>query len=281
MLGDYIYSADVREAPYKNITPLKVEKALKRFLLFAVIFVCGGLIWLFCISPCMVPVKTDVKTFPGFEKADVLYFAGISSGATYVSINAAEAEQLLASHYLVESARVVKRFPDRLSIFLEPRRAVALVYANLNGRTQPVYFDRHGVAIGIGRGTGEVPASRLPIVSGVLENAQPVKPGMKIAAEYLPLFARIGAISDEDPSIWQVISEIGIAYKENDLYDLVLYPVHESIKLRMRSDISKDSIYYALLMFDVCRQYEEELPLEIDVRSGIGVVNAEGARLGK
>ena len=273
MLGNFIYSADVDDASVRYAAPRKFEKAVRRFLTLAVIFVTGGLIWIFCISPCMVPVKTDVKSFPGFGKADVLNIAGIGSGAVYISINAGEAERRLAEYYLVESAKVIKRFPDRISIFLEPRRAAAVVFARINGRMKPVYFDRYGVAIGMGTGAGDIP-SWLPVVSGVLDDNRPVKPGTKISAAYLPLFERIGAISDEDPKIWQAISEIGIAKKDNDLYDLMLYPLHDPIKLRMRSDINKDSIYYALLMFDVCRQAGNPMPREIDVQSGIGVVNA-------
>lgn len=273
MLGDFIYSADIGDAAVKYAAPRKFEKAAKRFLMLAVVFVTGGLIWIFCISPCMVPVKAEVKSFPGFDRAEALNIAGIGPASAYISVNAHEAERRLSEYYLVESAKVIKRFPDRLSVFLEPRRAVAVVFARINGRMRPVYFDRYGVAIGMGNGAKESP-SWLPIVSGVLDSDKPVKPGTKISAAYLPLFSRIGAISDEDPKIWQAISEIGVVNKDNNLYDLVLYPVHDPIRLRMRSDIGKDSIYYALLMFDVCRQFGDAVPAEIDVRSGVGVVSA-------
>jgi len=273
MLGNFVYSADISDAPVRHSVSRKVEKTARRFLMMAALFVTGGLIWIFCISPCMVPVKVDVKSFSGLDRADVLNIAGINGGSVYISVNAGEAERRLADYYLVESAKVVKRFPDHLSIFLEPRRAVAVVFARINGRLKPVYFDRYGVAVGMGSGAGEIP-SGLPVVSGVLDDNRPVKPGTRALAAYLPLFARIGTISDEDPRIWQAISEIGVAKKDNDLYDLILYPVHDPIRLRMRSDISKDSLYYALLMFDVCRQFGDTMPREIDVQSGIGVVNA-------
>ena len=273
MLGNFVYSADVNDTTYRYDAPQRIEKNVRRFLMLTVIFICGGLVWIFCISPCMVPAKVVIKTFAGLNAADALSIAGIGDNAAYIAVNAMDAEQRLANYYLVESAKVVKRFPDRISIFLEPRRAVAMVFAYVNGKTQPVYFDRHGVAFKVGNGAGEAPPSWMPIVTGVLDDGQ-VRPGMRLSPAYLPLFSRIGAITDEDPRIWQAISEIGIAKKSHDLYDLVLYPVHDSIRLRMRNDISKESIYYALLMFDVCRQMGKDAPDEIDVRSGIGVVNA-------
>ncbi|MCL1836285.1 MAG: FtsQ-type POTRA domain-containing protein [Treponema sp.] len=285
MLGDFIYSEEMENPAYAAGTPAKAEKTAKRFLLFAVIFIGLGLIWILAISPCMVPVRADVRSFPGLDRKEAMAVAGIGSRTTFVSVNAGEAELRLAGHHLVDSAKVVKRFPDRLMIYLEPRKAVAVAFARVNGRTQPVYFDRHGVAFRIGGGAAnagaDAPPSWLPVVSGIFDANQQIWPGMRLSAAVLPLFSRIGSISDDDPNIWKAISEIKIAKKQNDLYDLVLFPLHHPIRLRMGSDITKDSIYYALLMFDVCRQFGNNVPEEIDVRSGIGVFNTKEARFGE
>jgi len=287
MLGDFIYSGDVEDAAYQYDMPIdndkaqKVEKTLRRFFALAAVFISIGVVWVFCVSPAMVPVKIDVKNFQGLNKSEVLDFANIRSGATYISINAQEAEALLSRHPLVESAKVIKRFPDRLSIFLEPRQAVAVVIARVNGRLQPVYIDRYGVAFRAGNMAGEAPPSWLPVVSGVLDERQPISLGMSLPAVYQPLFSRIAAISEGDSNVWQAVSEIGIAKKSNDLYDLVLYPVNSQIKMRMGSDISKDNIYYALLMVDVCRQLGGRLPDEIDARSGLGVFKTKEGGFGE
>ena len=243
------------------------------------VFALGGLIWVFFISPAMVPVKANVQSFPGFSTSEVLAAAGIHNRSTFISINAYEAERLLSQHYMVESAKVVKHFPDRVSVYLEPRKAVAVSFARVNSRTQPVYIDRHGVVCGIGGGEGASPW--LPVISGVFGDSDQPWLGMQVSAPFLPLFSRISAISDEDSNIWRAISEIGITKKENDLYDLVLYPVRDSIRLKVGNDITKDSIYYALLMFDVSRQFGDAVPAEIDVRSGIGVFNNQGGYLGE
>jgi cell division septal protein FtsQ len=286
MLGDFIYSGEVEDAAYQYDVPIndktqKIEKTIKRVLALAAVFISIGLVWVFAVSPALVPVKIDVKTFQGLGKPEVLNFAGIRNGATYISINAQEAETLLTRHPMVESAKVVKRFPDRLSIFLEPRQAVAAVVARVNGRLQPVYIDRYGVAFRIGNGAGEAPPSWLPVVSGVLDERQPLGLGMQLNPVYLPLFSRIAVINEGDSNIWQAVSEIGIARKSNDLYDLVLYPVNSRIKLRMGSEISKENIYYALLMVDVCKQLGGGLPAEIDARSGLGVFRTKEDSFGE
>jgi cell division septal protein FtsQ len=285
MLGKFIYSEELENPQYgygaanDNSRPQKIEKSIRRFLLFAVIFVTLGLIWVFCISPCMVPVKIEVKSFSGLSKAEVLNIAGIAGNAPYIAVNANETEWRLSRHYLVESAKVVKRFPDRLSSFLEPRRETAVLLASVDGRSQSVFFDRYGVAFKTGGRDASLP--QLPVVSGIFGNNYPVKLGItRLPSAYVPLFFFFGVIGDEDPKIWQAISEIELVNKSNGTFDLVLYPVRYMTKLRMGSDISKDSIYYALLMIDAYRQFGNDVPDEIDVRSGLGVKIKE-ARFGE
>jgi len=120
------------------------------------------------------------------------------------------------------------------------------------------------------------------VVSGVLDERRPLGLGMRVNAVYQPLFSRIAEISEGDSNIWQAVSEIGIAKKSNDLYDLVLYPVNSQIKLRLGSEITKENIYYALLMVDVCKQLGGgRLPDEIDARSGLGVFKTKEAGFGE
>jgi len=285
MLGDFIYTEEEEVPGFKperahggDAVP-GIEKTLKRFLVLAAIIIGGGLIWWFFISPTMAPATVQVFSFPGMDRATVLHHAGIGGGATFASVNATEAQLLLSRHPLVESARVVKTFPDRISIYLEPRQAVAVSLARINGRTQPVHLDRNGVAFMIGGRPQNAPVW-LPMVSGLYQGSLSIYPGARLPEAVLPLFSRIGAITDENPGIWQAISEIGVVWNDNRSFDLVLYPVNNFVRVRMGSDISAVDIYYALLMLDVLNQSGGPVPDEIDVRSGIGVISAQGARLG-
>ena len=287
MLGDFIYTeeevvSDCKPEESRNDAPRKTENALKRFLVIAAIVIFGGLVWWVFVSPAMSPATVYVFSFQGLDRGAVLHQANIGGGTTFISFNAAEAQQLLSSHPLVESARVVANFPDRISIHLEPRQAVAVSIARINGRMQPVHIDRHGVPFMTGGGGfGGMPVPCLPVVSGLHNDTLAIQLGTSFPEPILPLFSRIGAIMDTNPSIWQAISEINIAWNDNGTYDLVLFPVNSSIRLRMGGDINVANIYYALLMLDVVHhQFEGLAPSEIDVRSGIGVLATEEARLG-
>ncbi|MCL2191779.1 MAG: FtsQ-type POTRA domain-containing protein [Treponema sp.] len=283
MLGDFVYTEEEEVAEFKpkpTDTPSKIEKNLKRFLVLAAIIICGGLIWWFFISPTVAPATVQVFSFPGMDRAAVLYHAGIGGMATFASVNAADVQLLLSSHPLVESARVAKSFPDRISIYLEPRQPVAVSIARINGRMQPIYFDRHGVAFMIGGSGPQNAPTWMPVISGLYHGSLEIYLGARLPEPILPLFSRVGAIMDENPSIWQAISEIGVVWNDNGTFDLVLYPVNNFIRIRMGSDITVTDIYYALLMLDVLNRSGGTAPSEIDVRSGIGVLTAQGARVG-
>jgi len=257
------------ENPVKYGVPLRFEKNVKKFLFFAAIFIFCGIIWLFAISPLKAFVFVEVESFPGFAKEDVLKFAGIENGTSYVSLNAAQAQKLLASHPLVESAKVIKKFPDRLSIFLVPRQAVALILADVNGQTRPVYIDRYAVPFKIGFNSGQASPYALPVVSGIPVGSSRL--GEKLSPVYTPLFRQLGKILDESPLLWQAVSEIKVVRTNHNKYDLLLFPLGHPVKLKMAGDIDKESLHYALLMLDVYRR-QNSFPDEIDVRSRIGVV---------
>ncbi|GHV94131.1 cell division protein FtsQ [Spirochaetia bacterium] len=284
MSGDFTYPAEEDFGVYMNDVSVKpaasgkIEKGLKRILILAGIILGAEIIWLFGVSPC-IPLSTlEVRGFAGFNGGDVLRYANIQEGASFISTNAKETEKLLAANYLVESAKVIKRFPDRLSIFLEPRRAVALSLADVAGRQLPLYYDKHGVVFRIGEGRGESPAGNLPILSGlVFEN--PVL-GMRLPAAFGSLLEQLAKIEEDTPELLAAVSEIRIHRKAFDGFDLVLYPVHKPIRVRLESNVTEETLRYVLLMLDVFEP-RSSVPEEIDFRSGMGSYKVKEAPSGE
>jgi cell division protein FtsQ len=289
MPPDFSYTVEEAKAPFGQFTEntekenprgvsRKIEKGLKRLFIVAGLILAAEFIWLFGVSPC-IPLSTlEVQGFPGFDGGEVLRYAGIGDKDSFVSINTAKTEKLLAAHYLVDNARVIKRFPDRLSIFLEPRRAVALSLAAVQGRLLPVYFDRHGVIFRIGTEKGPVPPSNLPVISGlVIED--PV-PGMRLPAALGPLLEELEKIESESPELMGAVSEIRINRKPFDGFDLVLYPVHNPVRVRLGNNLSENTLRYVMLMLDVFEE-QDSRPGEIDFRSGVGSYTVKEAPSGK
>jgi cell division protein FtsQ len=279
MADEFIYAGDLS---FKSDTTDsgaagsgKIEKGLKRLLIIAGIILAAELIWLFGVSPCIPLSTVEIQGFPGFDGQTVLSYAGIGEGASYISVKAKEAEKLLAAHYMVESARVIKRFPDRLSIFLEERRAVALSLVEIGDRPLPVYYDKYGVVFRIGDGA-EKPL-KLPLVSG-LEFENPVL-GARLSPAFGPFLSELARIGEESPELLAAVSEIRVNRKAFNGFDLVLYPVHYPIRVRLGEHCNEETLRYVLLVLDVLAS-GDSLPDELDFRSGVGAYKVKEAPSG-
>ena len=261
MSSDYSYTAEKISA--NTNPPIKIEKGLKKLLILAGIIFAAELVWLFVISPFIPFSIVDVQGFTELGRADILEIAGIGETSSFMSTNVAAAQEKLNNFILVESARVIKRFPDKLSIFLTPRETAAAVLSNSGDRQGMICIDRKGVFFK-NADAGYV-NSGLPVISGI-ENP---RLGMRLPESLVSLVESISVISASSPELLAAISEIKIERKAWDGYELVLYPVHSSIKVRVENNLTEDVIRYMLLMLDVFESASPK-PEEIDFRSGVG-----------
>ena len=270
MSGDFIYSEDVIRR-----RPAVPGGAGRRILIIAAAVLGAELVWLFVIIPCMPLSTVEVKTFDGLDRGTVLSLAGIGERSSWFTVNSLKAERALEEYHLVDSARVIKRFPDRLQIFLEPRTAVALSLARVRGRIVPVYFDREGVVFRVGGNGADSP---VPILSGLVFD-QPV-PGMRLPLVFLPLLEDIDRISRDAPELLSAVSEIRINRRPFDGFDLYLYPVHSPLKVRLENGISEDILKYAMLVVDVFDAGNSGVD-EIDFRTGVASYTVKEAPTGE
>jgi cell division protein FtsQ len=262
MVSDYSYAAS-ENIPAETKSSGKIEKGLKRLLITAGIIILAELVWLFGVSP-FIPFSTiEVHGFEGFERAEILFTAGIDDNSSYISTNVTQVKEKLSEHILVESAMVIKRFPDKLSVFLNPREEAAVALADIGYKQMPLYVDRHGVFFKFAE-TGNK-KENIPVLSG-FEDPQL---SMRLPESLVPLVESLSEISNASPELLSVISEIRIERKPWEGFEFVLYPVHSSIKVRIENNINEDTLKYILLMLDVLETSSIK-PEEIDFRSGVG-----------
>jgi cell division protein FtsQ len=261
MAGDYILNEETAA-----VAPRRLEKILKVVIVIAVLALGGKMVLLMGITPFSPLARVDVVGYSGLPHEHVLAAAGITASSTLFSIDRREIESSLAALPAIQSARVFRHFPDRLQIVLEGRRPVAAALVTVQGRTAPVFFDSQGVIFRIGAGnSGSVPAASMPIISGlVIEN--PV-PGMRLPAMFAPFFRQLEMIGTTSPELLAAISEIRINPKPFDGFDLILYPVHRRITVRI-NELNEDTLRYTLLMVDVLAAREPRIA-SIDFRSSI------------
>jgi cell division protein FtsQ len=206
--------------------------------------------------------RITVSPVEGLFRDDIIRYAGIGPASSFISINAREIEKVLRTLPQVEQVHVFKHFPDRLEIMLEGRKAAALALAMSGGRIVPVYLDASGVIFRVGD-FDTLPD--LPIVSGIMIE-DPV-PGMRLPAAFSSFFSELDTLSIRAPELLNAVSEIRINRKSPDGFDLIVYPVHRQISVRL-SELNEDLLRYTLLLVDVLASRENGVR-SIDFRSGM------------
>ncbi|MDR1908989.1 MAG: FtsQ-type POTRA domain-containing protein [Spirochaetaceae bacterium] len=242
-----------------------VNRWFFRLLLVVAVILAAELLWLFGITPLLPVSALDVQGLPGVDRSWILSEAGIGPHSSWITVNAEEAERRLSRLYLVESAHVVKEYPDRVRIFLEPRRPAALILSPVEGRLRPVYLDRHGMIIQIGDTHPELESPlALPILSGFGINNLYLGWRIHILEN---LLSRLFEIRLASPELLRAVSEIRINSKPYSGFDLTLYPVNSGIRFRVEADLDGDILRYIILMLDVFNKSDVDVD-EVDLRGG-------------
>jgi cell division protein FtsQ len=269
-MADFSYAASGL-APEKAKSSKKAEKGLKRLLILAAIILAAEITWLFAVSPCIPFSTVEIHGFSGFDRVEILACAGITENSSFISTNVKDAQIRLSAHNLVESASVSKRYPDRLSIFLEGRQPAAVSLAYDGDAQKILYIDRHGVIFKSG---GDKPDDVLPVVSGLEFDGLAL--GTPLPAALTPLFECISQIAVNAPELLLAVSEIRVERKALDRFDAVIYPTYSPIRARYENKLTEDNLRYMLLALDV---FESRLPKpeEVDFRSGVSAYKTKGA----
>jgi cell division protein FtsQ len=263
MAGDYIYTGNMM-ADEKNTGSSRFSKGLK-WLLTAVCLTLGAyLVWLLGITPFMPFYRIDVTPVEGLSREFMLGAAGITAQSSFLSVNTRETEKILKALPQIESARVIKRFPDRLEISAEGRKALALILAEVDGRLEPAVFDSRGVVFRVGAAAGDS-ITQLPLVSGI--SFERAVPGAQLPAALNSFLLDMEAIRLSAPELLAAVSEIRLLRRSFDGFDLILYPVHKKIRVRL-SALNEDLLRYTLLVADVLPVKEKGIDM-IDFRSGM------------
>ena len=254
MAGDYVLEG--------SSEPARFEKILKVFIILAGLCLAGELVWLLGVSPFRQFTRIDISGYDGIAREEILAIAGLNDSSSFFTTDKKAVEDALEGVSSLASARVFKSFPGRLRIVLEARRPLAYSLAGIDGRTVPVLFDSEGVIFEVG---GKVLSTMLPVISGLVIEG-PV-PGMRLPPAFVPFLKELEKIENTSPELLSAVSEFKIFRKPFDGFDLVMYPVHRKIKVRL-SELNEDILRYALLMVDVLSSGDNVIDT-IDFRSGI------------
>ncbi|MDR2484339.1 MAG: FtsQ-type POTRA domain-containing protein [Treponema sp.] len=244
----------------------KIEKVLRWVIIVALIILGGELVVILAVNPCLPLSKVEVMGMPELDKEAVLEKAGITGKSSYISVNPRTTERRLKTFLEVESVKVSKRFPDSVRITLEGRKAIAMSFGMIDGKVYPVFFDKQGLVFMIGtEDTKAPPPFSIPIISGLMPE-QPFL-GMRLPAMFNTLLSDLEMIRISAPELLAVISEIRVNRNVFDGYDLILYPVHNRVRIRLGTELNENMLRYVMLVVDVCVARGAKIE-EIDFRTG-------------
>ncbi|MDR2392642.1 MAG: FtsQ-type POTRA domain-containing protein [Treponema sp.] len=266
ILSPEFLSDDIETAADESVGPSLIEKALKWIIIVIVVLIGGELILLLVVNPCLPLSRVEVTGMPELDVAMVLKQAGITRRSSYVSVNSRSVEAHLKALSEVASVKVIKGFPNSVQIILEGRKAVALSFVRIDGKVCPIFFDHRGVVFKIGYEIqGTVAAPSIPIITGLL--TEPPFLGMQLPLISRTLLSNLSRIQDAAPELLAAVSEITVTWKAFDSYDVILYPVHNPVRIRLGSELTETMLRYILLVVDVCVSKGAKIE-EIDFRTG-------------
>jgi cell division protein FtsQ len=263
VFNDTYVSPSPSRSPYRS----GKEKFLKVILGIIALILIFDAIWFCLIKTSMPLVSVEINGIPGVERNFILSSAGITNETSFFSVSTSEMENALEKLYMVDTAKVSKQFPDKIYIKLNPRIPVVITLASLNGKSTPLFIDKHGVVckIGIADSESKMQASILPIVSGL--NFDDVTLGTRLPISFRRMLESVERINNSNPVLLSLISEMQIQEKLFDGFELILYPVNSNVKVRIGSELNEDTLKYMMLTIDALKKTGVEVD-EIDFRTG-------------
>lgn len=248
----------------KNVSKDKKLRILKVIVFILCILLLIELILYTFVIPSLVPAKisfSGLKTIPEslvrqkIQEIDTL---------TWMQFDTGKAVNSLSSISGIEKVTVDKHFPDRVSILIKEREAVAKTIVFQNGYCQTVQIDENGVLFS-STATSVAKDSNIPLVTGLpIENAGE---GVRLASRYRILMEQIAYIRSLPQKYFAAISEIQVVPKEYGNYDLILYPVSSHVRVLTDRSLNEDTLKYMMVALDIVNSIDSSAG-EIDLRYG-------------
>jgi hypothetical protein len=236
----------------KKTKPQRKSVNGNRFFLFVIIFLSIALVleivFNFIIAPKLKirKIKIQMDQTLQLTEQQVIDLAGIHSQMYYYNTDVHVIIDNLHKYSPIKTAVVEKVFPDTLTIDLAARKPLALSLVETTEGTVPVALDKEGVIFQIG---SSVTDWDHPIISGVTFTE--LKLGMKLPAKLTTALEDIEAIRRSSPAVIDAISEFRFVKKNDINFEILMYPKHFEIPVRIGSDIDERLLKYIFMVLDV------------------------------
>lgn len=192
--------------------------------------------------------KVEVYGNSTISREALLERSGLAGSIRWLDINTVKIRNSVLRLALVEDAQISFRFPDRLLIRIVERQAVAVVYArNRSGKMEAHCIDR--TATVFAPASGYNGSENLPVLSGV--EIINIEYGMKLAPAFIELATSLSEIARAEPGLSAAISELRFIARDGSLPEVLLYPAHYHLPVRLPTSFNSETVKSFLLVLDV------------------------------
>ncbi len=254
----------------------KVGYAARAAIALFVVACMGGAGY-FAIPEATAIRRVSVHGMNSMGETEVVALMGLEPGSTLVNVDTAAIESRIAADPRVARVGVTRSLPDGLVVRLTERKAIASLLVEVGGITRSVLVDAEGVAFMEAAGNGT--SADLPVLSGIsFEN---FRIGQRLPGYLSPVLADLQSLTASRPELLSAISEIRVVKLAEHEAELLLYPMHRAIPVRMPPALDEANLASALLVIDILAARESASRIEeIDFRTGTVVYRSKEGRSG-
>lgn len=202
-------------------------------------------------------------------------WSGLPEKAHYFTVDPETIETNLLAHPRIAMAEARLAFPNRVLVTITERVPAAVVYAlSASGRMEAHCIDAHSVVFAP---ASEYPGTReLPVISGV--EIRGLRYGISLGGPFAALLASLAEVSAAEPVLVRAISEIRMIAREGSLPEILLYPAHYRLPVRMRPVLNPELLKSMMLVLDVVEgRGLSSIISELDLRSDTFVYRTKEA----
>ena len=242
---------------------------LARPILLCLTAVCAlFLLARYAVLPLLTVRHVVLQSDVSLSEDELLSISGLQGTAYWHSLDTDTIRRRLEAYPLIRRAMVEKVFPDTVRMTVWGRQPVALVLADVDGRSLPVLVDEEGVVFKVCSMGAELD---LPVVSGL--PAGDAYLGSRLSAAYAPLFAQLKQLREKSPSLTRLLSEVKIVSHGPGVpegsYDLLIYLTTSPVPVLAPNTIDESLLRYSLMVLDLLsNQGVLKNIQELDFRSG-------------
>ncbi|MBU0934811.1 MAG: FtsQ-type POTRA domain-containing protein [Spirochaetes bacterium] len=182
------------------------------------------------------------------SSTEILQWSTLPTGVHWFSVDTHALTASLERNPRLAEVSVSRKFPDTVLVEVKERTALALLYVrDANNRLRAHCIDRSGVVFApLAAYDAD---SKLPVISGI--EVRGLQYGMTLGPRFDSMLKSLTQLQSAQPQLLSAISEIRVVDLKEAGIELLLYPVHYPVPVRMRPELNADMVKSVLLVLDV------------------------------